>query len=114
MVNGQIRQLHLYQEGDVSPLFGPPMTPCTISRCWEECVESSNYKERVKHVAEFNSNNRWKKRGIALTATKHFIGFHYPAMNQGAALVLVYLDGSVSLNHGGTELGQGKEKIKFI
>ncbi len=73
-------------------------------------MESSDYKERVKLVEEFNAKNRWKKRGIALTATKHHVGFSDIFMNQGAALVMVYRDGSVSLNHGGTELGQGSYK----
>ena len=89
------------------PLYGSKMTHCTLQRCWEECVESSSYKKRVELVEKFNSKNRWKKRGIAITATKHRIGFELMFMNQGAALVNVYVDGSVSLNHGGTEMGQG-------
>jgi xanthine dehydrogenase/oxidase len=83
------------------------MDRCTLSNCWYECKQSSDYQERAKSVEVFNSKNRWKKRGIALTATKHHLGFNDKFMMQGAALVMVYNDGSVSLNYAGTELGQG-------
>ena len=53
------------------------------------------------------SGNRWKKRGLALTPTKYGIAFGAHFLNQGAALLHVYTDGSVLLSHGGIEMGQG-------
>ena len=51
--------------------------------------------------------NRWKKRGLALIPTKFGVGFRAWFMNQGAALLHVYTDGSVLISHGGMEMGQG-------
>ena len=55
----------------------------------------------------FNRENKFKKRGIAVTPTKYGIGFAPFFLNQGYALVHIYLDGSVLVNHGGVEMGQG-------
>ena len=55
----------------------------------------------------FGSENRWKKRGLALTPTKFGIAFGALFLNQAAALLHVYTDGSVLLSHGGMEMGQG-------
>src|SRR5699024_9649492 len=55
----------------------------------------------------FNRDNKYLKKGIALTPVKFGISFTAKHLNQGGALVLVYLGGSVQLNHGGTEMGQG-------
>lgn len=51
--------------------------------------------------------NRYRKRGISLIPTMFGIGFSTPFLNQAGALVLVYVDGSVLISHGGTEMGQG-------
>ena len=58
-------------------------------------------------IAAFNAENPWIKRGLALTPVKFGISFTLTHMNQAGALVHVYTDGSVMLNHGGTEMGQG-------
>ncbi|GFS04491.1 xanthine dehydrogenase/oxidase [Elysia marginata] len=55
----------------------------------------------------FYRENRWKKRGIAVTPLKYGLAFLLQSMNQGGALIQVYTDGSVLLAHGGTEMGQG-------
>jgi xanthine dehydrogenase large subunit len=72
-----------------------------------ELFRTSEYARRRREVAAFNANNRWIKRGIALTPVKFGISFTLTHMNQAGALVHVYTDGSVQLNHGGTEMGQG-------
>ncbi|ODN01215.1 Xanthine dehydrogenase/oxidase [Orchesella cincta] len=103
----EIREMHLQQQnGDKSPM-GYVITDCMVRKCWEECVRGSNYQERKAKVDEFNKENHWKKRGITVTPMKHNVGFHMSLLNQGGALVMIYTDGSVGLNHGGTEMGQG-------
>lgn len=103
----EIREVHLKQpEGDKMPI-GINAPHCTVRRCWEECVRDSKYYERLAQVDKFNEENRFKKRGITVMPMKHDIGFHLSLMNQGGALVMIYSDGSVALNHGGTEMGQG-------
>ncbi|TVQ81730.1 MAG: xanthine dehydrogenase molybdopterin binding subunit [Micavibrio sp.] len=70
-------------------------------------VESSNYRARQKDIEQFNAENKILKKGIALTPVKFGISFTLKMLNQAGALVHVYKDGSVQLNHGGTEMGQG-------
>jgi len=67
----------------------------------------SDYAKRRAEIRTFNANNKVLKRGIALTPVKFGISFTSTILNQAGALVHVYKDGSVHLNHGGTEMGQG-------
>src|SRR5699024_9733179 len=66
-----------------------------------------DYAARRKAVAQWNEEHRYLKKGISIVPVKFGISFSNKFQNQGAALVLVYLDGTVQLNHGGTEMGQG-------
>ncbi len=68
---------------------------------------SSEYWQRRRQVADFNASSPVLKKGIALTPVKFGISFTLMHLNQAGALVHVYRDGSISLNHGGTEMGQG-------
>ena len=68
---------------------------------------SSDYRARRKAVDAFNAESSYLKRGLALTPVKFGISFTLTQLNQAGALVHVYTDGSVHLNHGGTEMGQG-------
>lgn len=70
-------------------------------------VESSAYDARVSEIEEFNKSNTTLKRGIALTPVKFGISFTATHLNQAGALLHIYTDGTVHLNHGGTEMGQG-------
>ncbi|KAM6174712.1 LOW QUALITY PROTEIN: aldehyde oxidase 4-like [Erethizon dorsatum] len=75
-------------------------------RCWKECLERSSFHAR-KAAEDFNRQSRWKKRGLAVVPMKDAIGVPIAYYHQAAALVHIYLDGSVLLTHGGCELGQG-------
>ncbi|XP_052796223.1 xanthine dehydrogenase/oxidase-like [Mya arenaria] len=101
-----IRERNLYKDGDMAPC-GTLMKNVTLPLLWRECKQGSHYEQRLKDVEDFNKQNRWKKRGIAMTATKYAVGFGLPTYNQGAALVNIYLDGTVLVEHGGIEMGQG-------
>ncbi len=72
-----------------------------------ELERTSDYNQRRKELAEFNASNPVLKKGIALTPVKFGISFTLIHLNQAGALVHLYRDGSISLNHGGTEMGQG-------
>ena len=76
-------------------------------RLIEQLERSSNYRARRKEIAEFNARSPILKKGLALTPVKFGISFTLTHLNQAGALVHVYQDGSVHLNHGGTEMGQG-------
>ncbi|VAH05360.1 unnamed protein product [Triticum turgidum subsp. durum] len=80
---------------------------CTMHSVWDELKASCNILEARKAVNVFNSENRWRKRGIAMVPTKFGISFTAKFMNQAGALVQVYTDGTVLVTHGGVEMGQG-------
>lgn len=102
----ELREMNLYKEGDCTP-FGMHLWQCNVQRTWNECKESSSYEQRLDLVRQFNKTNKYRKRGIYLMPTKFGIGFGLKHMNQAGALVMVYLDGSVLISHGGMEMGQG-------
>lgn len=69
--------------------------------------QTSHYRKRRQEIAQWNRNNAVLQRGIAITPVKFGISFTATLFNQAGALVHVYTDGSVQVNHGGTEMGQG-------
>lgn len=73
----------------------------------ERLEVSSDYRARRLNVVEFNSRSRWIKRGLALMPAVFGVGFGATFLNQAGALIQIYVDGTVSVNHGGTEMGQG-------
>jgi xanthine dehydrogenase large subunit len=103
-----IRKLNFYgEEGrDVTP-YHQTVEDNVIDRIVADLEESSGYKRRRREIRAFNANSDVIKRGIALTPVKFGISFTATHFNQAGALVHVYTDGSVHLNHGGTEMGQG-------
>ena len=76
-------------------------------RLIDELERTSSYRARRKDIRLFNERSPIIKRGIALTPVKFGISFTLTHLNQAGALINVYQDGSISLNHGGTEMGQG-------
>ncbi|XP_077980210.1 xanthine dehydrogenase/oxidase-like [Glandiceps talaboti] len=103
----QVRAVNLLKKGDVDNLLHELPDIGNLKRCWTKCIEKSDFENRKQEVDLFNSENRWKKRGIALVPQKTQIGYSANFLNQGAALVHIYTDGSVLLTHGGIEMGQG-------
>ncbi|GAB6020637.1 hypothetical protein CHUAL_003308 [Chamberlinius hualienensis] len=102
----EVRELNLVQEGQQTP-YKQVVEHCTMKRCWDECSKMSNYWGRRKDVEEWNRNNRWRKRGLAIIPTKFAVSFDIKFLNQAGALVHVYRDGSVLISHSGVEMGQG-------
>lgn len=74
---------------------------------YKQVQEESNYAARRDAITKFNSEHKWKKRGLAIIPTKFGISFTALFLNQAGALVHIYHDGSVLVAHGGTEMGQG-------
>ena len=103
-----VRQRNLYGigENNVTP-YGMTIEDNVAADLIGELAERAGYAERLKAVAAFNATNRVLKKGLALTPVRFGISFTTKHLNQGGALVLVYADGTVLLNHGGTEMGQG-------
>lgn len=102
-----VRKRNLYARGrDVTP-YGQKVRDNIALEVVEQLERSSQYRARRKQVAAFNKANRLLKKGLALTPVKFGISFTLLHLNQAGALVHVYTDGSVQVNHGGTEMGQG-------
>jgi xanthine dehydrogenase large subunit len=80
---------------------------CIINALTDRLAGSADYENRRAAIAQWNAQNPVLKRGIALTPVKFGISFTLTHLNQAGALVHVYQDGSIHLNHGGTEMGQG-------
>ena len=87
--------------------YQQPVTDCIVNALTDRLVESCDYEARRAAIAEWNAANPLMKRGIAITPVKFGISFTLTHLNQAGALVHVYQDGSIHLNHGGTEMGQG-------
>jgi len=110
----EVRKLNLYKDPAVSG------TPDTMTTQYNQLIEDwvgdkviaqleaeSKYAERRAAVQAFNAQSKTRKRGLALVPLKFGISFTATHLNQGGALLVIYMDGSVSCNHGGTEMGQG-------
>ncbi|HXA39617.1 MAG TPA: xanthine dehydrogenase molybdopterin binding subunit [Phenylobacterium sp.] len=102
-----VRLANLYGvAGDQTP-YGQTVTDAVAFEIMTELAEDCAYRARREAVAAWNARNVILKRGLALTPVKFGISFTANHLNQAGALVHVYTDGSIHLNHGGTEMGQG-------
>ncbi|MYZ49758.1 xanthine dehydrogenase molybdopterin binding subunit [Propylenella binzhouense] len=103
-----VRRANFYPPGGgaVTP-YHQEVTDSVVSEMVEELERSSGYRARRQAVRAFNAGSPILKKGISLTPVKFGISFTATHLNQAGALVHVYKDGSVHLNHGGTEMGQG-------
>ena len=111
-----IRQANYYRsasaiasgEGDAQTTpYDMPVEDFVLDEMTDHLVKTSDYKARRDAVQAWNGKNEILKKGIALTPVKFGISFTLTHLNQAGALVHVYQDGSIHMNHGGTEMGQG-------
>ncbi|MER5612268.1 xanthine dehydrogenase molybdopterin binding subunit [Streptomyces sp. NPDC002215] len=103
----ELRERNFYQQGQATPYGQPVVHPERISAVWEKVQDNGSIADRKREIAAFNAAHPNTKRALAVTGVKFGISFNLTAFNQGGALVLIYKDGSVLINHGGTEMGQG-------
>jgi xanthine dehydrogenase large subunit len=87
--------------------YGQELFDNRLARVWSEVQTQANFAERKGAIAQFNQTSPYQKRGLAITPVKFGISFNKVCYNQAGALILIYGDGSIQLNHGGTEMGQG-------
>ena len=103
----EIRRELLYANGDRTH-YGEELHGCTIQANWQQLYDDSDFADRAAAVEAFNAGSRWKKRGIAMIPLKYGAQYEVPALNYGSALISVYAnDGSVVVQCGGVEMGQG-------
>jgi xanthine dehydrogenase large subunit len=102
-----IRERNFYLDGQVTHYGQTVDDASRMAVIWDLVKASSDFEARREAVAAFNAAHEHVKRGLAITPVKFGISFTATFYNQGGALVLIYRDGSVQVNHGGTEMGQG-------
>ncbi len=103
----EIREKNLYRLGDTTP-WGQKLNYCYMREVWRHLLKVSDFKKRHRRVLEFNKKNRWRKRGICAIPIKYGMGFNVGFEAQGGALISIYeSDGTVLVQQGGVELGQG-------
>ena len=106
----ELRRRNFYREqgeAQTTPYGQPVRHPERIHAAWNQVLESAEMERRSEEIARFNAASEHTKRALAITPVKFGISFNLTAFNQAGALVHVYKDGSVLINHGGTEMGQG-------
>ena len=104
----EIRKTNYYQKdtNNVTP-YDQVVEDNIINELSSELIEDSNYLARRESIKKFNKKNKYLKKGLAFSPVKFGISFTTPLLNQAGALVNIYKDGSIYINHGGTEMGQG-------
>ena len=107
-----VRKVNFYGNSTVHPErntthYGMTVEDNVIHELVAELTASSDYRQRREEIRAFNATSPVLKKGLALTPVKFGVSFNMVHYNQAGALVHVYTDGSVLVNHGGTEMGQG-------
>ena len=107
MLAEDLREKNLYQRGDVTP-FGQALSYCYMQQVWDYTRQISKYDEKRAAVDEFNRNNKWRKRGLAMIPVKYGSGYNWLQLEQAAAIVVVnQADGTLVIHQSGVEMGQG-------
>lgn len=106
--SADIRKINFYETGERAIThYGQEVELNRLPVLFEELSRSSDYYQRRKEVDAFNARNEFYKKGLAFTPVKFGISFTTTFLNQAGALVNIYKDGTILVNHGGTEMGQG-------
>ncbi|CAG8646005.1 30839_t:CDS:10, partial [Racocetra persica] len=100
------REKNLYVEGQKTH-FNQTLKDWNIPLIYRQVKNDSEFVKRREEINKFNSEHKWRKRGLALIPTKFGISYTALHLNQAGALVHIYHDGSVLISHGGVEMGQG-------
>jgi xanthine dehydrogenase large subunit len=110
----EVRRANLYRDpalsgdaGSMTTQYGQTIEDWIGDQVIDQVAREAGYPARRQAVNQFNARSKTRKRGLSLVPLKFGISFTATMLNQGGALVNVYQDGSVSVNHGGTEMGQG-------
>lgn len=102
-----VRRRNFYVDGQSTPYGQAVRHPERLAAAWDQVSASAALDARRAEIAAWNDAHPHHKRGLAITPVKFGISFNFTTFNQAGALVHVYKDGSVLINHGGTEMGQG-------
>jgi xanthine dehydrogenase large subunit len=102
-----VRERNFYRPDCNTTHYGQPVVDNHLAALWAQLKRDADFDARRAAIVAFNAAHPHAKRGLAITPVKFGISFNKTEYNQAGALVHVYTDGSIQLNHGGTEMGQG-------
>jgi xanthine dehydrogenase molybdopterin-binding subunit B len=104
-----VRDRNLYRGNGATNTthYGEEIGDNRLTKIWERALQQSEFARRREEVLQWNAGHASVRRGLAITPVKFGISFTLTHYNQAGALVHLYQDGSVQVNHGGTEMGQG-------
>ncbi|XP_023568150.1 aldehyde oxidase 2-like isoform X1 [Octodon degus] len=102
----EVREKNMYRAVDKT-IYKQAFSPEPLRQCWAKCLQQADLPGRRAQADAFNQQSHWRKRGVAAVPMKFSVGFGASSFHQAAALVHIYMDGSVLVAHGGNELGQG-------
>lgn len=104
----ELRLKNLYRQGDHTPFLQKIDHDWHVPLLLDQIKYKTNYHRRLLEIEDFNKEHKYRKRGISLLPTKFGLSFATALhLNQASASLKIYADGSILLNHGGTEMGQG-------
>jgi len=101
----ELRKRNAYQNGDLTP-YQQKITESQLTSLFDHLAAKTHYAKLREDVQAFNQTHEHQKRGLAVVPVKFGISFTTSLLNQGSALIWVYIDGSVSVSTGGVEMGQ--------
>ncbi len=102
-----LREKNLYERGDVTP-FGQALSYCYMKDVWNYLKDQCNFAEKRKAADDFNSKNKWRKRGLCMMPVKYGNGYNLVLLEQAVAIISVYAnDGTLVIHQGGVDMGQG-------
>lgn len=102
-----VRWKNMYKEGQRTP-YAQKLDPYNLRELWKQLSKSSDFEKRRDAVDKYNAKNRWRKRGLTMIPLKYGVGYQPRLLDQGIAMVVAFAaDGTVTLQHGGAESGQG-------
>jgi xanthine dehydrogenase large subunit len=110
----EIQKINFLKDGQRAP-YGMLMEEVKVPQIVDQLLIDSNYEQLVKEKDKYNREHKYSKKGIGLVPVKYGIGFTATFLNQGNALINIFSDGSISVSHGGIEMGQGLfTKVELI
>lgn len=101
----EIRKINAYQNGDIAP-YGQIIKDSGATKTLDLVAKNADYQNSLDEIRKFNKENRILKQGMGIMPVKFGISFTTAFLNQGSALIWIYIDGSVSVSTGGVEMGQ--------
>lgn len=106
MDENKLRMQNFFKENDLC-IFNSAVTDWHVPEMFTQMLADVDFEARRREIDKFNESNVWKKRGMSILPSKFWLSFGLKFMNQGAALVSIYTDGTVLVNTAGVEMGQG-------